>query len=156
MLASRHLGPLVFCTQDSDAVCDGAMPTPTGSCSVTLAVADPSGFTAEIVAEMDAALDRLPDFDVRARDAFARDIDVDGTPVAQLWAFYRDEVEDFTGDRDAFLAALHLVHLGVFPDGAWDTSEPLSLDYAIPEPITDQLLVARFRRGAEPRISWES
>lgn len=157
MKHSRHLGSLSFCEDGDESVVDAAVTVAQRPAPATLVIADVAAFDEEAVTRLDSVLDRLDERDASARERIAADLGEDGTTVADYWRFFHEEVEGWQ-DRTPgdFLDALVVVHVGIFPDGAWATDSVLSIDYAIVDPETDQLLVARFPDGQTPLIAWES
>lgn len=125
---------------------------------VDVNLADPSAFTQAAVDSLDRAVDEIEHRDVAARAAFAAAMSDDQTQPVLFWRFHRDEVEGHEDlGRDTFAATLRLVRVGFYPDGAFDTASYIVLDFAVPGPQTDQLLVAKFLPdGSLSKIAWES
>lgn len=157
MKYSRHLGALSFCEDGDESVVDAAVTIAGCAAAAMLVVKDPRAFDQDAVERLDDELDRLTAREADARAAIARDVRDPGTAAGRFWAFFRDDVPGWAGDDpDEFVAALTVVRIGVFPDGAWGSTSVLVIDYGIEEPQTDRLLIARFPDAHTPEISGES
>lgn len=157
MMHSRHLGALVFCEEGDESVVDACVALDGTATAATLVVARPADFDRSALDSLDAQLDQLGQLAANARSAIAAQVEVPESPVAQLWEFYRDEVEGWSQrTAEEFASALQPVKVAVFPDGAWSTTSVIGIDYAIADAVTDQLIAVRFPDGSTPHLTWES
>lgn len=125
---------------------------------VDVNLADPSAFTQAAVDALDRAVDAIEQREVAARQAFAAAMDDDKAQPLAFWRFHHDEVEGHEDlDQDTFAAILKLDRVGFYPDAAFGSESYVVLDFAVPGPPTDQLLVAKFLPdGTLREIAWES
>ncbi len=125
---------------------------------VDVNLADPTAVTQEAVDALDRAVDEIESRERAARAAIAAAMtDATAQPL-QFWQWHHDEVEGHEHlARDTFAAILRLRRIGFYPDGAFGAAAYVVLDFTVPGPPTDQLLVVKFRAdGALVAIAWES
>lgn len=157
MKHSRHLGSLSFCEEDDESVVDAAVMLAGTPVPAMLVIRDPAAFDQDALERLDDEIDRLAALEAGARAKISEDIADPDSVVGEYWAFFRDDIPEWNGRSAAdFLAALAVVRVGVFPDGAWGTTSVFTVDYGIREPDTDQLLAVRFPDARTPVVAWES
>jgi len=159
MLTSRHLGTLALSSsEDGTAYSATSMEIAGYVVRVTLTLRDATSFDQAAIDALDASLDALDDVHRLVLETMGAELAVPSSTTSEFWTFHREEVEAL-GNLSAteFVARLRLARLGLYPDGAYGAKGYLTLDYAIPEPQTDQLLVARFASDRSwLGFAWES
>lgn len=157
MMHSRHLGAIVFCEDGDESIVDASILIAGVATPARLVVASPRLFAADELDALDARLDGIDALDDQARRAMTAGVADEESPVAQLAAFYLDDVDGWQ-ERTAseFAAALSPVLVSVYPDGAWAATSVIGIDYSVDNVATDQLIAVRFPDGSTPVLSWES
>lgn len=101
-----------------------------GELRVDVNLADPSAFTQDAVDALDRAVDEIESREATARAAIGAAMDDPKAQPLQFWEWH---------------------------DGAFGSSSYVVLDFDVPGPPTDQLLVVKYKRdGSLVAIAWES
>ena len=150
-MTSRHFGAIA--NEMETTISRGGEPV-----RVDVTLADPSAFTQEAVDALDHAVDEICARERAARAAIAAAMSDPTAQPLQFWQWHHDEVEGHEQlARDTFPAIVRLGRVGFYPDGAFGGAAYVVLDFAVPGPPTDQLLVVKFGAdGALLAIAWES
>jgi len=153
MPVSRHLGALATDYTAVTRAHGGAL------LQLDVNLDAPAALTADAVEALDRAIDDLARLEATARAAFAAQLADDASEPVQFWRFHRDEVEGHEAlARAGFVDVLRLKRAGFYPERrGGDRGAYVVLDFIVPGPPSDQLLVASLdAAGALISVSWES
>ena len=150
MLPSRHFGSVV---PDNDLYVAGVLRRGEEAVRIDLNVERATSLDRAALDAVDATLDELDALDRAARVAIEADKN-----ATDYWEFHRDEVEGYGHlARTDLIAALQLVRVGFYPDGAHGARNYVTFDYKLRGPVTDQLLVVMLMKDRTVLdVAWES
>ncbi|WP_083647369.1 DUF2004 domain-containing protein [Kitasatospora sp. CB01950] len=151
---------------DTDVVWEGAVQLGDAQVEARLWAGPSAQPSAEVLDDLAARLTDLPTLDAAARTALRAYLHEDRSFID----FHLEEWEDSgTAARlvreaagaevgpDAFVAAMRLTGIGLWPTGPSEGRPPVVLDYTFEPDLGDQILAVRATRaGAVASVDWES